>query len=55
MSQQMIDSRETVTGERECAHHGCAAEGEHSVNGVPLCMVHFLRDRVRVNLGRLAA
>jgi hypothetical protein len=55
MSQQTINSLEKVTVERECAHHDCHEIGDTPVHGVPLCLVHFLRDRVRLNLARLAA
>jgi Zn-finger protein len=55
MSQHTISSVETVTDERECAFHGCHAEGDNFVHGVPLCLEHFLRDRVRLNLAHLAA
>ena len=54
MSQQATISQQMTMDGRECAVHDCHAEGEHSVYGVPLCMVHWLRDRVHVNLARLA-
>lgn len=56
MSTQQVEtvSATAATIERECAHHGCDEAGEHSVYGVPLCMIHWLRDRVRVNLTRLS-
>ena len=55
MSQQTAIRQQMTTDERECAVHACHAEGEHSIYGVRVCMVHWLRDRVRVNLARLAA
>ena len=37
----------------ECDFHGCHEAGEHVLLGdARLCLVHFLRDRVRLNLAR---
>ena len=55
MNQHTISSQQKTTDERECAFHGCHADGDNTVYGVPLCFEHFLRYRVRVNLSRLAA
>lgn len=41
---------------RECDFHGCHEPGEIPVCGLAvLCVVHWLRDRVRLNLASLAA
>ena len=42
----------TATVTKVCAHHDCTDTAEHAVYNVPLCMVHWLRDRVRLNIAR---
>lgn len=57
MSTQQIETSATQQGTVECDYHDCHEVGDNPIlQGVAhLCLVHFLRDRVRLNLARLAS
>lgn len=54
VEQQSIE--QSTVEPRECDFRDCHQPGEHILIGdARLCLVHFLRDRVRLNLARLAS